>query len=68
MDRTSHPNCTRVMMYCTLERFVRTGPVIQEQQDAGADLNSEEKQRDTAQEVPVRELVNGDGLMTQGLS
>src|SRR6476646_9621696 len=51
----------------TLERFVRTGPVIQEQQDASTYLDSEEKQRDAAQEVPIRELVNGDGLMTQGL-
>src|SRR5664279_2488410 len=37
-----------------LEGFVSAGTVIQQQQGAGKDLHSEEKQRHTAQKIPVR--------------
>jgi hypothetical protein len=49
-----------------LESFIGAGPVVQKQQQPRANLDPEEKKRDAAQEVPIGELVNGNGFVTQG--
>src|SRR3974377_1766985 len=49
-----------------LERPGSTGPIIEEQENAGADLYAKEKERDAAKEIPVRQIVGGDGFLSQG--
>ena len=47
------------------EGLVGAGTVIEQQQDAGEHLDHEEKERDAPEEVPVGQLVRGNGLMTE---
>ena len=49
-----------------LESLAGTGPVIKEQQNAGADLDAKEKEGDATQEIPVRQIVGGDSFLSQG--
>src|ERR1035437_6258390 len=49
----------------TLEGLVGAGVVIQEKQYAGNHLDPEEKKGDAAEEIPVRQAVNGDGLVAK---
>src|SRR5581483_1996495 len=48
-----------------LEGFVGAGTVVQKQEDSRAHLDSKEKQRDSAKEIPVAQFVDRDGLVTQ---
>ena len=47
------------------ECFVGAGAVIQQQQNPGEDLDDEEKQRDAAEKVPVRQSMRGNCLVAE---
>src|ERR1017187_8148960 len=50
----------------TLEGFVRSGPVVQKQQDPGQYLDDEQEESDTPEEVPIGEPVERNSFLPQG--
>ncbi len=48
-----------------LEGFVRSGPVVQKQQNPGQHLDDEQEESDAAKEVPIGEPVQRNGFLPQ---
>jgi hypothetical protein len=49
------------------ESLVGSWPVIKQQQNSRANLDHEQKEGDSSEKIPVRELVDGNGLFFQRL-
>src|SRR5208283_1637385 len=67
MDGTDQPSIAHLGhdVLHALEGVIGAGMVIQQKQYAGDHLYPEQKKGDATEEIPVRQAVNGDGLVAK---